>query len=360
MNNFGKNLNISIFGESHCLAIGVILSGLKPGIKLDLDFIQDELNRRKPGGELSSKRREDDKFLIKSGVVDGITTGAPIMFEILNLDTKASDYEPLKNIMRPSHSDYSAYIKYNGFNDVRGGGHFSARITAPLVIVGAICKQMLLQEDIIIAGNITQVGQVVTKRFSNDDLNSEVLFALTKKALPNLSNKEDEIIKEINHYQSAGDSIGGTIEIAAINLPVGIGAPFFNSLESHLSQLVFSIPGVKGIEFGLGFEYASSCGSDVNDQMQYRDNNVELLTNNNGGITGGITNGAPLVMQVVLKPTASILKVQKTINVKTKENVEFQIEGRHDPCIVPRAIVILESVVAICVYDLLIELRKGV
>ncbi len=340
---FGKNIKVSIFGESHGSAIGVTLNGVKAGLKLDYDFIKQEISRRKPLLEISTPRVEDDEFEILSGVFNDYTTGAPITIIVKNKNTISKHYD--NDIMRPSHADYSAYVKYDGYNDYRGGGHFSGRITLAVVIAGAICKQILIKNNINIYSHIYNIGSVFDEKCENIN---ESKYAILEEAW-------NKMRAEILKAKAQDDSIGGTIEAFVNGLPVGVGEPFFDSLESILSHLLFSIPAVKAIEFGAGFDVTKQLGSEVNDFFKYEDGNVITLSNKNGGINGGISNGMPVSLKVGFKPTPSIKKIQKTINVSTKENIEYSINGRHDPCIVPRAMVVVEAMLAIGVLDLYLD-----
>lgn len=357
-NTFGKNFKITIYGESHGKSIGVIIDGIPPGITLDFDLINEEMYRRRPGKDnVSTTRKEKDQVLIQSGYFNDHTTGTPLCGIIENTNKKSKDYSKLKDQMRPSHADYPGQIKYNGFNDYRGGGQFSGRLTAPVVFAGAIAKQILREKGIHIGSHILSIGSVEEEAFELKDLKEEVFNQLKKEKLPALElaiKKKMEL--EILNYKKEGDSIGGVVEGAIIGLPVGIGEPLFDSFESHLSQLIFSIPGIKGIAFGKGFDLSKLPGSVGNDPYYYDETGqIQTKTNNNGGILGGLTTGMPVTFKVAFKATPSIAKVQETVNIETKENIELAIEGRHDPCIVPRGLVVVEAVSAIVALDLLIE-----
>jgi len=348
---FGKNINVSLFGESHGPLIGVTINGLKSGIKLDIDYINKELQKRKSISSISTPRTEKDEIEIVSGYFNGYTTGTPLTIIVKNENTKSKDYQP--NLLRPSHADYSAYLKYDGYQDYRGGGHFSGRLTTGIVIAGAICKQILENKGILIGSHLKQVYNIKDVDFSSDEkiLKQEIQkmndtdFAVITDTL-----KED-IIKCIEQAKANQDSVGGIIETAVINLEGGIGEPFFDSIESVLSHLIFSIPAVKGIEFGKGFEFASLTGIEANDPIQCTDQ-IQTVTNNNGGINGGISNGMPILIKTVIKPTPSISQKQNTVDYNTKENTILEIKGRHDPCIVHRARVVVDSMVAIGILDL--------
>ncbi len=354
--SFGKNLHISLFGESHSDGIGVVIDGLAPGIELDLDLVRAKLNLRKPKGKISTQRHEADEFRILSGYFNGYTTGTPLSIIIENKSQHSKDYEKTKDLMRPSHADYTAHVKYQGFQDYRGGGHFSGRITAPLVAAGAICTQILESKGIVIGTHITQLADIHDEAFSNDEkVLEKQLKDLSLKYFPTLNTEvETEMVSRIETMQSVGDSIGGILESVVLNMPAGIGEPFFNSIESRLAQLIYSIPAIKGIEFGSGFDLVNMQGSESNDPFVY-DDGVKTKTNHMGGINGGISNGMPIVIKSVVKPTSSIYKKQETVNIQTHENTLLQIEGRHDPAIIHRARVVVDSMIAIGLVDLFAE-----
>ncbi|WFA08893.1 chorismate synthase [Tissierella sp. Yu-01] len=353
---WGNNIKLSIFGESHGPAIGINMDGLPPGIELDLDDIRFEMKRRAPGKDrTTTSRKEDDEFQVLSGYFNNKTTGTPLCIMIKNADKHSKDYEKTKNLARPGHADYTGNIKYNGYSDYRGGGHFSGRLTAPLVFAGAIAKQVLKGKNIYIGSHIQSVGNVTEKSFMNTELNPLLIEELRKKNLPTIDDiKAKEMEEEILKAREEQDSIGGVIEVGVLNPLPGLGSPFFDSVESRLSQMIFSIPGVKGIEFGTGFDITRMKGSKANDEYYYEDGVVKTYTNNNGGIIGGITNGMPIIFRVAMKPTPSIAKTQRTIDMETKENVEISVTGRHDPSIVVRAIPVLEAATALVILDLII------
>ncbi len=352
--SFGKNINISIFGESHGTGIGIIMQGLPAGIKLDLAEIDKEMSRRMPGKDkLSTPRKESDIPHIQSGIFEGYTTGAPLAIIIKNNDTHSKDYSILKSHMRPGHADYPGMIRYNGFNDYRGGGHFSGRLTAPLVFAGAVAKQILQQHEICIGAHISQVGNVYDDKFDKINVDKAQFQNLLSKELPVISDdKISEMTSEILTAKSENDSIGGKIECAIVGLKAGIGNPFFDSLESVISHLAFSVPAVKGITFGAGSEFATMRGSQANDEYYLQDDKIKTKTNNNGGITGGISNGMPIIFEVTIKPTPSISQEQSTVDVTTNQETTLKITGRHDPCIVQRAVVVIEAVAALAVLEL--------
>lgn len=353
--NWGRNIRLSIFGESHGSAIGINIDGLPAGVEIDLDKIEKHMERRAPGrSAFSTQRKEKDGVEILSGIYEGKTTGAPICGIIKNEDKKSKDYSKLKEVMRPGHSDYPAYIKYHGYNDVRGGGHFSGRITAPIVFAGSIAREILAKKNIYIGAQIKSIKDIEVEDIA--ELTTEVFEEISKKEMAILDDKKIIEIKErIEVARMNQDSLGGVIECYAIGVPAGIGEPFFDSLESTIAHLAFSIPAVKGIEFGKGFSMTEMLGSEANDEYYLDNHIVKTTNNNNGGILGGISNGMPISFKVAIKPTPSISKKQNTINVKKMENCDLVIEGRHDPCIVPRAVVVIESILALALLERLYD-----
>lgn len=352
---WGSKIKLSIFGESHGNAIGITIDGLPAGFSIDMDKIMMEMARRAPGkSSLSTPRKESDIPEILSGYFEGKTTGTPLCAIIRNSNTKSKDYSKLKDVMRPGHADYTGAVRYKGFNDYRGGGHFSGRITAPLVFAGAICKQILEVKGIIVSAHINSIGKIKDCSFLESDISDELLNSFKEKELPLINTKlEDEMRQEILSARSSGDSIGGTIECAILGVSPGIGDPFFDSVESTLAHLMFSVPAVKGIEFGKGFYISKMRGLEANDEYYLENGNIKTKTNNNGGILGGITNGMPIIFNVAIKPTASIFKEQNTVNIVTMEETTLCIEGRHDPCIVQRALPVIEAVAAIGITELM-------
>lgn len=349
-----NNLEITIFGESHGIAIGVVIGNFPPGIEVDEEFINAQMKRRAPGQNLmSTSRKEADQVEIVSGVFEGKTTGAPICGMIRNKDQHSGDYSTLKVKMRPSHSDYPASIRYQGFNDIRGGGHFSGRITAPIVFAGALCKLALKQKGVEVISHIMEINTVKDDKFGLD-IPSELVDQLQSMQYP-VINKEifEQMADRIELARRAQDSVGGKIECAILGLPAGKGDPFFDSFESRISSLMFSVPAVKSIAFGND-EISTLKGSQANDEYYYDEaGNVKTTSNNNGGILGGITNGMPVIFNVGMKPTSSISQNQNTINIEAHENTTLKIVGRHDPCVVLRASVVVESMSAIAALDLL-------
>ena len=352
----GEKIKISIFGESHGKAIGVVIDGLPTGQKLDIDKILLEMKRRAPGNDkTATPRKEADFPEILSGIVDLTTTGAPLCAVIHNTNTKSKDYSNIKKCPRPGHSDYPAFVKYNGFNDIAGGGHFSGRITAPIVFAGAVCKQILMEKGIKVTAHINSIGSVEDKSFDPCNITDDVIENLLNSSFPLIDNsKEDDMRKVVMDAASDKDSVGGTIECAVTGLWAGIGGPMFDGIEGKIAKAVFGIPAMKGIEFGKGFDLAKMRGSESNDNFRYDVNgNVYTQTNNCGGILGGITNGMPITFKVAVKPTPSIAQPQDTINLETKENDVLEIKGRHDPCIVLRAVPVIEAITAITILDLI-------
>lgn len=355
-NNFGTNISMTIFGESHGPCIGITLDGLPAGFKINLERIKEDMEKRKAKGSISTQRHEDDEVEIVSGFFNGYTTGTSLTILIQNKNTQSKDYSDIQYRLRPGHADFSAYEKYHGFQDYRGGGHFSGRLTAPIVAAGSICRQILETKNILIGSHIEQLYALHDAPFSNniDELKKQIQ-TLNKKEFATLDeqvaqNMEQAILEAKNEQ----DSIGGILESAIINLPAGIGEPFFDSIESILSHLLFSIPAVKGVSFGAGFQMASKKGSEANDAFIMNDT-IQTKTNNNGGINGGISNGMPIIIHTCIKPTPSIYKTQKTVDYKTKESQTLNIKGRHDPCILHRARIVVDSMIAFGILDLLMS-----
>ena len=351
-NTFGNNISVTLFGESHGQAIGAVLDGLAAGVRIDMGNIERRLSQRKPHGKISTARCEADAPIILSGVRDGVSTGTPITIMFENRDTKSRDYSLFKDTPRPSHADYVAEVKYGGHQDERGGGHFSGRLTAPIVAVGAILESALKDKGIFIGTHIKALHGIKDRDFSTykNDIDE-----LTTKLFPVLDGEaEARMTEEILYAAKMGDSVGGILECAAIGLPAGIGEPWFDSVESTLSHALFSIPGVKGVEFGLGFGFADKLGSEANDAFATDGKTVYTETNNNGGINGGITNGMPLIFRVAVRPTPSIFKEQRTVSLSKMENTLIKIDGRHDPAIIHRARAVVDAITAIALADALV------
>lgn len=354
MNTFGQTITLTIFGESHGPAIGAVLDGLPAGIALDWEKVKTEMARRAPGkNKLSTARKEADAFLIQSGFFNGHTTGTPLCALIQNGDHHSKDYDQLRHIMRPGHADYAGKIRYSGFNDYRGGGHFSGRLTAPLVFAGAVAQQVLADKGIQIGSHILQLAQLRDTPFNACGEETDVLAALKKETLPLLDKSQAAAMEEtIVQARASQDSVGGIIEGIVTGLPAGLGDPFFDSVESQLSHMFFSIPAVKGVEFGDGFALAGMQGSAANDSFYYDGGKVKTRTNHNGGINGGLTNGMPVIFRLAVKPTPSIGKTQQTIDTDTEKDCELTIQGRHDPCIVQRAVPVVEAAAAWTILDI--------
>ncbi|MBQ9663252.1 MAG: chorismate synthase [Oscillospiraceae bacterium] len=344
----GSALRLSIFGQSHSEAIGMTLDGLPAGIPLDLDRLQTFLNRRAPGqNDWSTPRREEDRPEFLSGLKNGKTCGAPLTAVIRNGNTRGKDYEQLRVLPRPGHADYTAQLKYGGYQDYSGGGHFSGRLTAPLCISGGILKQMLQARGILCDARILSIGPV------QDD--SAFPASVAGKDFPTVSDgKAEEMKNVIAAARADGDSVGGVIECVIRGVPGGLGEPMFDGVENRIAQLAFAVPAVKGIEFGSGFAAAAMRGSENNDAYTVCDGRVVTTTNHAGGILGGITDGMPVVFRVAVKPTPSIARAQNSINLESMEPGILRISGRHDPCIVPRAVPVIEAVAAIAISDLLL------
>lgn len=350
---YGNTIKISIFGESHGQQMGITLDGLPPGVKVDTDFIDRCLLKRRPHGKISTTRVENDAYEFISGFYNGYTTGTPFTVIVKNSNQRSQDYSELGNYYRPSHADYGKDIKYKGYQDERGGGHFSGRLTSLLVIAGALGMQMLQAKGIYIATHILQSRVFSDEPFSSDEkILSEQVQSLLNGSFPVLTNKE-ALIKEIEAAKAEEDSIGAKIQTAVIGIPAGVGEPFFNSLESMISHLIFSVPAVKGIEFGLGFDYRRFKGSQVNDQFILDHQQIKTSTNNNGGIVGGISNGMPIQFNTIIKPTSSIGISQQSINRKTGKEEMMVIKGRHDPAIFHRACIVIDCVTALALCDAL-------
>ena len=352
---YGEMIRLSIFGESHGAAIGMTLDGVPAGLPVDLDKLQEFLNRRAPGqNNWSTPRKEADRPEFLSGILNGFTTGAPIAAIIRNTNTRSGDYEKLKNCPRPGHADYTAQMKYGGFQDTAGGGHFSGRLTAPLCIAGGLCKQWLENEGVRIGAHIQWLHGLNDTFF--DRLDPQISEIRTD--FPVISAYKAERMRQIiDEARAACDSVGGIIECAAVGLPVGLGEPMFGGMESRIARIVYGIPAVKALDFGIGPSVANIPGSENNDAYTIQNGEVRTLTNHCGGILGGITNGMPLIFSVAIKPTPSISRPQQTVNLETGEITTIQIKGRHDPCIVPRAVPVVEAASAIAIFDAWLEFK---
>ena len=350
-NSFGNSLAVTLFGESHGPAIGAVLDGLTPGITVNEELIAKRLSMRRPQVGIGTARREEDRFSILSGVYNGKTTGTPLTVVIPNENVSSGDYTKLSQIARPGHSDYAAYCKYHGFEDRRGGGHFSGRLTAALVAAGAIVEPALQKKGVKIGTHILSLGSVCDRRFKSVE---DDLAALEDQAFPVLDPVEEKMKDEVLSAARAGDSVGGVTESAVCGLPAGLGEPFFDSIESMLSHALFAIPGVKGVQFGEGFDLVNGKGSAFNDPFRVKDGKIVTATNHNGGINGGVTNGMPVLFRCAVKPTPSIAKEQETVDFVKKENTLLSVGGRHDPSILPRVPAVVNAAAALVIFDLLL------
>ncbi len=354
MSTFGKAIEVNLFGESHGEAIGIVINNLPAGIFLDLAKIDEALEKRRPTTELSTTRREQDKYEIISGYFNGVTTGSPLTFIIRNTDIKSTDYN--QNLLRPSHADYTASVKYNNFQDYRGGGHFSGRLTAPLMILGAISSQLLAQKGIIVGSHLASIKNQKDKSFIEIPYSTDTLKSLNSSQLPVLDSLKSDAFKQlILKAKEQKDSVGGTVETMVLGINAGYGDPFFESIESVISHLIFSIPGVKGIEFGTGFAISELNGSEANDSFYLENSQIKTKTNHSGGIQGGITNGMPIIFKTAIKPTASIGKAQKTVDIAEMKEVTLNLKGRHDPSIVHRALHVINAVTNYAILEVILR-----
>lgn len=347
----GKNIKISVFGQSHSEAIGVVIDGLPAGFTLDMEKISSFMARRAPGNNaFSTARKEADKPEIMSGLVDNTTCGAPLCALIRNTNTRSQDYSDLKDCPRPAHADYAASVRYDGFNDIAGGGHFSGRLTAPLCFAGAVCMQILESRNINIKAHIYSVKDVKDAPFDLVNITGE---AIASKEFPVIDDNAGKLMQEvILSAKEQGDSVGGIIECAVTGVPAGFGDPMFDGVENIIAKNIFGIPAVKGIEFGNGFDCTTLYGSENNDSYTVIDGKIVTTTNNSGGITGGITTGMPIVFRTAIKPTPSIAKEQDSVSLSEMKDKKLTIHGRHDPCIVQRAVPVIEAVAAISILDI--------
>lgn len=354
---WGNAIKISIFGESHGTGIGVVLDGFPSDVPYDEAFVLREMERRAPGrNKQSTTRREPDLPVIQSGIYNGKTTGTPVCAVIANTNQHSGDYAELAAQPRPGHADYTGMLRYKGCNDPRGGGHFSGRLTAPLVFAGAMCKLWLRQQGVLVGSHIQSIAQIQDMPFDDVDVRPEQLETLRMAEYPvNNPRALEAMLAAIDEARMEQDSVGGVIEAAAIGLPAGIGSPMLDTVESRLSSILFAVPAVKGVEFGAGFAFAELRGSHANDTFYQDGASVRTETNNNGGVLGGITSGMPLIVRACIKPTPSIGMTQSTLNIRTGKVEPLSIHGRHDPCIVTRAAPVVEAACAIALADLLRE-----
>ena len=354
-NTYGKHLTLTLFGESHGPAIGAILDGMPGGVTIDEEFIASVMEKRKAKGSISTPRKEADKVRFLSGVKNGHSEGSPVTIMIENTNVHSSDYSSLSFTPRPGHADYAAHIKYNGYEDASGGGHFSGRLTAPIVACGAIALSMLQEKGIYIGTHIQSLHGIQDASFDESHLLEQVQ-SLFEKEFPVIDDEQGKVMTlEIEKAKANLDSVGGILDTCVVGLPAGIGEPAFDSLESGLAHGLFSIPAVKGVEFGEGFNLANMYGSEANDAFRMKDGQVVTMTNHNGGINGGISNGMPIRFKTVVKPTPSIAKLQKSIDYVTKQDTDIEIKGRHDPSIIHRARIVVDCVTALTLVDYLME-----
>lgn len=356
---WGNSIKLSVFGESHSKAIGGVIDNLPPGIEIDMEEIAFELKRRATGSSaLATARKEPDIPEIVSGVVNGKTTGTPLAFVIYNSDQHSKDYDNLKTTARPSHADYTGFLRYNGFNDHRGGGHFSGRLTAPVVFAGAVAKCALKQKGIYTVSRIKSIMEIEDAPMDLSAMTEEKANEMKKLIIPTVDYLAAKKMEErVLSLKGELDSAGGVIECAIMNMEKGIGNPIFDAFESRLASLIFSVPAVKGLEFGEGFDVTQLRGSEANDPLYTDGENIYTKTNHDGGINGGITNGMPIVFRTAIKPTASISREQDSVNFVTKTNEKLVIKGRHDACICVRAVSVIDACAALCAFDYLVEAK---
>lgn len=350
--SYGENIRLTIFGQSHSPAIGVTIEGIPAGESIDRESLQQFLNRRAPGQNAwSTARKEADAPEFVSGLRGSTTCGTPLTALIRNTDTRSKDYSLLRHVPRPGHADYTAHVKFGGNQDYAGGGHFSGRMTAPLCIAGGICLQLLEREGITLISRIAQIGPIPDA--------GELTASTAEKGFPVVDDRQgEEMRRVIAEAKAEGDSVGGVVECAVLGVPAGLGDPMFDGMENRIARIVFGIPAVKGLEFGAGFSLAALRGSESNDAFCLRGDRIETVTNRCGGILGGITDGMPVQFRVAFKPTPSISREQRSVDLDTMTERPLVVEGRHDPCIVPRAVPVVEAAAAIAVYDALLQRRK--
>lgn len=352
---FGNKIQISVFGESHGAGIGVVIDGLPAGEAIDMDDVLAQMARRAPGRDkTATPRKESDLPKILSGMLGNTLTGAPLCAVIENANTRSQDYGDLLTKPRPGHSDYTAFVKYKAANDIRGGGHFSGRLTAPLVFAGAVCRQLLEKRGIKIAAHISSIGGVKDDPFDPVYIDDALIERLNRSPFALISeSREAEMRAEVEAARLESDSVGGVIECAVTGLPAGLGEPMFDGVEGVIAKAVFGVPAVKGVEFGAGFALSEMRGSQANDPFRFEGGKVVTETNNCGGILGGITDGMPLIFRAAIKPTPSIARQQKTVDLQAGENTVLEVKGRHDPCIVPRAVSVIEAAAAVALINLM-------
>ena len=357
-NVIGNNLTLTLFGESHGKAIGGVLDGFPSGVHIDFDYIESQMAKRRAAGSVSTGRHEADIPEFLSGIKDGISEGTPIAFVIANSSQHSNDYDALKNIARPGHADYAGHVRYSGFEDASGGGHFSGRLTAVMVAAGAVCMCLLKEYGIEIGTHISDLDGITDRAFNEDNLREDIAVLNQKQFAVLDDSLESVMIRRIEEVKAEQDSLGGILDTAIVGVPSGIGNPEFDSLESDLAHAMFSIPAVKGIEFGEGFAFAHMHGSIANDPFRIEDGKVVTVTNHNGGINGGISNGMPIRFKTVIKATPSISRKQETVDFVKMENTTVEIHGRHDPAIIHRARVVVDAMSALTIADALVS-QKG-
>ena len=354
-NTFGNNITVTLFGESHGPAIGCVIDGLPSGFQIDEAQLRHDMEQRRSVNALSTGRSEKDEVEFLSGVKDMVTEGTPVALVIRNTNVRRGDYDELRYLARPGHADYTAELRYKGFQDASGGGHFSGRITAPLTAAGSILRQMLEKKGILIGSHIQKLYNIEEDRFIAQGL-KETIKALNEKDFAVIQDDIGEQMKKaIEHAKKEQNSLGGILETAVVGMEAGIGEPFFDTIESRLSAGLFAIPAVKGVEFGAGFAFAEMTGQRANDRYTMFHDEVATITNHNGGVNGGITNGMPLVVRMALRPTPSIAAEQRTVNLQTMEETPLRVHGRHDPCLALRAIPVMEAAVAVALLDAMME-----
>ncbi|MDP7285681.1 MAG: chorismate synthase [Dehalococcoidales bacterium] len=354
-NRLGRLFTVTSFGESHGRCVGVVINGCPAGLPLNEDDIQREVDKRKPGaGAAATTRVEEDKITVLSGIFHGVTTGAPVCCLVWNKDVDSSEYEKTRFQFRPSQADYTAFVKYGGFNDFRGGGRFSGRITVASVMAGAVAKKLLGLIGVEIMAHTVEIGGIKARPLTLDEIRKNVVENVLRCADSEVAGKMDRLIRKV---REEGDSLGGIIEGIAVNVPVGLGEPSSDHLDGALAGALMSIPAVKGVEFGAGFAVAGKMGSENNDPFVLKNGKISTVTNNAGGVLGGISNGLPIVVRVAVKPTASIARSQPTVDIKEMKEVGLAVRGKHDVCIVPRAVAVVEAIMAVILADF--ALRVG-
>ena len=352
-NTFGSSISLTLFGESHGEMIGAVLDGLAPGLSVDEGFIRAQLDLRRPAGKTGTQRHEADDLSIVSGVFEGRTTGTPLTVLIPNTAQHSKDYSAARSLARPGHADYTAYAKYHGYEDYRGGGHFSGRVTAALVAAGAIVIAALRKKGIYIGTHIASCAGIADRSFGDISADINELNGKTFAVLDDV--KGAEMHAAIEQAAAVGDSVGGVLQTAVIGVPAGVGEPWFDTVEGVLSHALFSVPAVKGVQFGDAFAMANGRGSEYNDSYYISDKEIKTRTNNNGGVNGGITNGMPIIFSCAVKPTPSIFKAQETVDFINGKDAVLELKGRHDPAVIHRARVVIDSVTALAIADLLAQ-----